>query len=184
MPITGGCVAWTTVSVLAVFTDAPAVGANAFTTGTWGCTSPGSTTFVAIADAWIDEANATQNNGGTNPLNVQSRNGARNRRALVRFPLPASVPAGCSVTVATLRLYASSSAATRTIDVYRAAAAWNENSVTWNTRPGTTGTAVGTASLVAAGWQTWTVTAQVAAQFPAANNNGSSSGTARRANRP
>ena len=170
VPVTGGCVAWATVSVLAVFTDAPAVGANAFTTGTWGCTSPGSTTYVASADAWIDEANATQNNGGTNPLNVQSRNTARNRRALVKFPLPASVPAGCSVTAATLRLYANSSAASRTIDVYQAAAAWNEGTVTWNTRPGTTGTAVGSGSLGAAGWQQWTVTAQVIAQYT--SNNG------------
>jgi hypothetical protein len=171
VPITGGCVAWATVSVLAVFTDLAPVGANTFTTGTWGCSSPGSTTYVATADAWIDEATPTVSNGGTNPLNVQSRNGARNRRALVKFPLPASVPAGCSVTAATLRLYANSSAASRTIDVYRAAAAWTE-AVTWNTRPGTTGTAVGSASLGGAGWQQWTVTAQVVAQFPAANNNG------------
>lgn len=169
VPVTSGCVAWATVSVLAVFTDSPAVGANAFTTGTWGCSSPGSQTVIASADAWLDEANPTANNGGTDPLNVQSRNANRNRRALVRFTLP-STPAGCIVTVATLRLYANSSTAGRTIDVYRAAATWNEGTVTWNTRPGTTGTAVGSASLGAAGWQQWTVTTHVIAQYT--TNNG------------
>ena len=164
-PITGSCVAWATVSVLAVFTDPAPVGANTFTTGNW-C---GSQTVVASTDAWIDEANPTVNNGGTNPLNVQSRNANRNRRALVRFTLP-STPVGCTVTAATLRLYANSSTAGRTIDVYRASAAWNEGTVTWNTRPGTTGTAVGSASLGVAGWQQWTVTTHVIAQYT--TNNG------------
>ena len=160
VPVAGGCVAWATVSVLSVLTDTAAVGANTFTTGSW-C---GSQTVVASTDAWIDEANPTQNFASTGTLQVQSRNSGRNQRALVRFTLP-SVPAGCSVTAATLRLYANSSIAGRTIDVYRAAAPWNEGTVTWNTRPGTTGTAVGSASLGAAGWQQWTVTTQVIAQY-------------------
>jgi hypothetical protein len=164
VPITGGCVAWATVAVLAVLTDSAAVGANTFTTGTWGCTSPGSQITVATADAWIDEANGTQNNGSVAVLQVQSRSASRNQRSLVRFTLP-SMPAGCSVTAATLRLYANSSAAGRTLDVYRAATAWNEGTVTWTTRPGTTGTAVGSASLGATGWQQWTVTAHVVPQY-------------------
>lgn len=169
VPVTSGCVAWATVSVLAVFTDSPAVGANTFTTGTWGCSSPGSQTLVSSADAWVDEAAPTTNYGATNPLNVASRNAARNRRALVRFTLP-TLPAGCSVTAGTLRLYANSSTGGRTIDVYRAAASWTEGTVTWNTRPATTGTAVGTGSLGAAGWQTWNVSAEMVALYGA--NNG------------
>ena len=169
VPITGGCLAWATVGVLAVFSDSATVGANTFTTGTWVCGGPGSQTVVAAADAWIDEANANQNSGSTGTLQVRSSNTSGNQRALVRFALPA-VPAGCSVTAATLRLYASSQIIGRTIDVHRAASPWDEGTVTWNTGPGATGTAAGSLTLGVAGWQEWTVTAQVIAQY--ASNNG------------
>ena len=169
VPITGGCVVWASVSVLAVVTDTAAVGANTFTTSTWVCDGPGNQTVVASADTWVDENNPTQNFGGTGTLQVQSRNTSRNQRSLVRFALPA-VPAGCSVTAATLRLYADSQIIGRTIDVHQAASAWDEGTVTWNTSPGATGTAVGSLTLGVAGWQEWTVTAQVIAQYT--SNNG------------
>lgn len=169
VPITGGCVVWASVSVLAVVTDTAAVGANTFTTSTWVCDGPDSQTVVAAADAWIDEANANQNSGSTGTLQVRSSNASGNQRSLVRFALPA-VPAGCSVTAATLRLYADSQIIGRTIDVHQAASAWDEGTVTWNTSPGATGTAVGSLTLGVAGWQEWTVTAQVIAQYT--SNNG------------
>ena len=57
----------------------------------------------------------------------RSRNGNRNRRAFVRFTLPA-IPSGCSVAYAKLRLYDSAPIAGRTINVH-----------TRRTRPGSRG---------------------------------------------
>jgi hypothetical protein len=91
---------------------------------------------------------------------------------VIRFTLP-PIPSGCSLTTATLSLYAVSSAANRTIDVYRvdpAAPVWAEAGVTWNSRPAPTGAPVGSASLGAAGRQTWTVTPLMAALYAAPSN--------------
>ena len=124
----------------------------------------GGSTVTATADAWTDQASPSQNMGGDSALYVQSRSGSQNRRALVRFA-PPTVPAGCSLTAATLRIYNDVPRSDRTIDAYRAAATWAENTVAWNNQPATTGTAVGSTTVSVVGWQEWTVTAHVQAQY-------------------
>jgi hypothetical protein len=117
------------------------------------CFSP-TQTADADADAWVQEDSANSNKGADTVLHVQPNNNKR-RRALVHFSLPA-VPAGCSgIASATLRLNASAQVAGHSIDVYRAGAAWAENTVTWNNQPGPAGTPVSAAS--GGGWITWNV---------------------------
>jgi len=135
---------------------------------TTSCT-PGSSTVTATSDAWIDEKDQDQNNGHDGSLRVQSENGHKNQRALVGFTLP-TLPAGCAVTSATLRLYNESADSDRTIDVYRAAAAWVETTVTWDLQPGTAGIAAGTDTTATEGPQSWTVTAHVQDQYTGVNH--------------
>jgi hypothetical protein len=100
-------------------------------------------------------------------VNAKSSN---NNRALVRFALPASPPAGCVVQSATLRLYAASWTTNRTLQVLRINASWSENGVTWSNQPATTGTAATTTS--GNGYRQWTVTEQVQAMYAAGANHG------------
>jgi hypothetical protein len=161
-------VAWySTPAPLALFVDAAPVGRNTFTTAaSFGCSLPGTQTVTASRDSWVWEASPTFNDGAGTSLYVNSRAGS-NMRVLVGFSLPA-VPAGCSVTAATLRLNASASAAGRTLQAFRGGAAWTETGVTWANQPATAGTPATAAS--ALGWVGWTVTAQVQAMYSGAND--------------
>jgi hypothetical protein len=67
-------------------------------------------------------------------------------------------------------MYASTPAAGRTIQVFRAGASFNGSSVTWSNQPTTTGTAVTSPSLSASGYQQWDVTSLVASQYSGINN--------------
>ncbi|NQV06545.1 DNRLRE domain-containing protein, partial [bacterium] len=51
---------------------------------------------------------------------------------------------------------------------YTVSGSWSEGSVTWNTRPGYTGTAATTTS--GPGWCSWTVTAHVGAMYSGTKN--------------
>ena len=132
-----------------------------------GCASPGTQTASANADSWMNQGSAASNFGTDAILKVKSQSGNSNNRMITRFALPA-VPAGCTVTLARLRLYASSSTAGRTLQALRVNAAWAENTVTWANQPPTTGTAVTTTS--GAGYREWTVTPQVALMYSGTNN--------------
>jgi hypothetical protein len=133
-----------------------------------GCASPGSQTLTTpSADSWIDQSDPTKNNGTDSNLFVQSKTPNLNQRTLVMFALPA-LPAGCSVTSATLQLYAKSTEGTRTIEAYRADASRSETAVTWNNRPGTTGVPATSASGL--GWRSWSVTAIFQSMYSAANH--------------
>lgn len=90
-----------------------------------------------------------------------------NARALVRFTLP-STPDLCSMTQATLRLYASAAVTGRTLQALRVNAAWLEGVVTWNNQPATTGAAITTSS--GPGYREWTVTSQVTSMYSGSNN--------------
>ena len=137
----------------------------------WVITAPPScnqtVTALAVADAWIDENSPTNNKGSDSILKVQSKGPRDNFRALVRFALP-SVPQGCIVTGATLRLYAASSKPDRTIDVLRLAGAWSENQVSWLNQPPTTGLPATSPS--GGGYREWNVTEQVRAMYAEVNN--------------
>jgi hypothetical protein len=132
-----------------------------------GCSSAGTVTASANIDSWIDQASASSNFGSDQILKVKRENGNKANRALVRFNLPA-VPSGCTVTGATLRLYAGSATTGRTLQALRITGTWAENTVRWNNQPATTTPAATTTS--ASGWNQWTVTSQVQAMYSVANH--------------
>ena len=133
------------------------------------CATPGSQTVVANRDSFIQQKSPTQNSGTATNLLVTSDTGNRNARALVGFALP-SVPSGCSVTSATLRLYDNAPAAGRTIQAYQITATWTETGVTWNNQPTIAATAATSTSPSAASYQSWTVTDQVRQMYAGANH--------------
>jgi hypothetical protein len=127
----------------------------------------------ATADAWIEQNSPSQNKGTDSVLKVRSKSGSGNARALVLFGnLPVSVPVGCVLQSATLRLYSESSKASRTIHATAISGAWTENGVTWSNQPGTTGTAATTTTTDLSEWRQWDVTSQVGAMFAGATNHG------------
>ncbi|MCX6463889.1 MAG: DNRLRE domain-containing protein [Pseudonocardiales bacterium] len=123
-------------------------------------------TANAVADSWVLQDSAAQNYGTDSVLKVDSKSGA-NARALVRFGLPA-LPAGCTVTGATLRLNAASSVSGRTLQALPVTGSWAENTVTWATQPATGSPAATTTS--GSGYRQWTVTEQVLAMYSGVNN--------------
>jgi hypothetical protein len=123
-----------------------------------GCASAGLTTIDATGDTYVDQASAGTNFGNSATASVQTRNLSRNRRMLVYFPMP-PVPTGCSVTLGTLRIYASAVAGARTMEAWQVSSIWTERAVTWTTQPTTTGVAATSAN--GAGYESWTVTALV-----------------------
>jgi hypothetical protein len=127
-------------------------------------------TYQADADAWIDQNSASTNKGGDAILKVRSQGPSDNFRALIRFAQPASLPAGCVVQSATLRLYSASATTGRAIEALRISGAWAESSVTWNNQPATTGAAATTGS--GSGYREWNVTAQVQAMYATTANHG------------
>ena len=144
---------------------------NSATAATSFCASP-VTTVAASADTTVYQSNPTTTYGTNAEVGVGSESSA-NGRVLVRFALPAPAP-HCVLTAATLRLYANSPQAGRTIDAYRVdptAPSWSEGGTSWSNQPAPTGTAVGAASLSSAGWQQWTVTSMVSS-FYAGTNSG------------
>jgi hypothetical protein len=130
------------------------------------CTAPATVTSAADADSWVLQDSATSNYGDDSVLKVDSKAGA-NARALVRFALPA-IPAGCQVTDARLRLYASSFKEGRTIQALQLSGPWTETSVAWSNQPATAGAAASAASRD--GWVEWTVTPQVKGMYSGANH--------------
>jgi hypothetical protein len=93
-----------------------------------------------------------------------------NLRALVRFGLP-TMPQGCTLDTAKLRLYASSaSSSQRTLEVLRVAGSWTESGVTWANAPGTDGSAATTTS--GSGYREWGVQAIVQNMYSSGQNNG------------
>ena len=146
----------------AAFSSATGNPGNTFTAAASFC---GTQTVTASEDARVHQGNPASNYGNDPALQVRSAF-LSNRRTLVTFALPA-IPPGCTLTSATLRLFATSAAGGRTIDVYRANAAWSEAAVTWVTQPGTTGPAVGAPS--GSGWVQWNVTGHVSAMYAGSN---------------
>jgi hypothetical protein len=139
---------------------------NAFAAASSFCDG-GSQTVTANKDAYVDQALPTLNFGTGSTLLVQPGLNLLVQRTLVQFDLP-SVPSFCSVTGATLRLFANSAANGRTIQAFRANTSWTETGVTWNNQPGTTGSAATSSS--GAGLRSWDVTSQVQTMYSGTNN--------------
>ena len=154
----------------AAFTAQTGVIGNTATTASTFCTSPGVKTAIASADSTGYQGSPATTYGSDASIAVTTGAGG-NARAVLRFPLPAL--SGCTVTAATLRLYVNSGQTGRTLDVYRidpAAAVWSEADLSWNTLPGTTGSAVSSGSVATGSWQQWIVTGMMPALYAGVNN--------------
>jgi len=134
---------------------------------TWTIVAPpptcdaGSVVVDVGRDSWVLQSSPGKNYGSAGDMKVNPKSG-NVAQALVRFQLP-DIPAGCVVTKAELRLFASSYKNNRTLEAVRLAADWQENQVTWQNRPPLDGNVVTTAS--GKGWRTWDVTPQVRWQY-------------------
>lgn len=152
-----------TATTVPVPTIAPAAAAAV-------CT--GGQSLAPAKDAWISNDAIEQNHGSDDRLSVRSKfrpdlpveSAQNDRRTLVAFASP-SVPAGCAITSATLRLFAAASSGDRVIDVRRLASDWQEDGVLWSNQPATTGPVASVPS--GEGWRGWDVTAMVSAGVPA-----------------
>ena len=124
-------------------------------------------TVSANADSWIVQNDPSKNNGNDSNLKVMSKSGNSNIRALVSFNLP-TVPAGCVIDTATLRLYSTGYKTGRTMQALKVDGSWAESAVTWSNQPVTSGAAATSSS--GAGWREWNVATQVQAMYSTANN--------------
>ena len=103
--------------------------------------SPHQVTLTSIADSYVLEGAPTDNFGSTTDMWVgyDHCSGGKISRSLVQFDA-SSIPAGASISEATLHLYLWNSCdigeRTHVVTVYRTNASWSESSVTWNTKPG------------------------------------------------
>lgn len=158
---------WATGMTLGAVSDITQNQGNSFTAAASFCSSPGNQNVGADADAALIQQAPGMNFGTFTASHVQSHSGSRNRRTVLHFALPA-IPAGCTLTGATLRLNATSATLGRTLDVYRLAAAWTEAGVTWTNQPATTGASSSAPS--ATGWVQWDVLAQVQAMYSGTND--------------
>ena len=92
-------------------------------------------TFVANADAYVEELHPTANNGTTDFLQVESANN-RNSESYIRFAVSGVTG---SVQSARLRVYSTVNSSTNGPALYITGNAWTEIGITWNNRPGRTG---------------------------------------------
>ena len=142
----------------------------------WTVTAPpppptcGVVTVNANADAWMEQNSPANNKGTDSNLKVQAKGPTDNFRAVVRFPIPASIPAGCVLESASLQIFASSAASNRTLQAIRVNGTWTENGVTWGNQPATTGTAATASS--GTGYVVWNVTGQIQVIYTGGANNG------------
>lgn len=125
--------------------------------------------FTASGDAWLDQSAPATNKGTDSDLKVVSKGSGQNARTLVRFTMP-SLPAGCAVQSAILRVFAASATSGRTLQALRVTGSWTESAVNWSTHPATAGAAATASS--ATGWREWAVAAQVTASYSAGSHHG------------
>ena len=132
----------------------------------------------ATADTYINEAAATTNYGTAADFRIQKGTGS-NQFSLLKFDFSSVVPAGATITLATLSLYAYTANGPDTLTAYRLLRTdWSESQATWNEYK--TGSSWGTAGALntttdfttddsasgsvannSAAWHNFTVTAQV-----------------------
>jgi hypothetical protein len=122
---------------------------------------------VSVADSYVREDKDASNYGTLTDMDVISKktgSKGKNARSLVQFDV-SSIPAGSTITSATLTLCATAVPATiRTYEVYQVTAGWTETGVTWANQPSTAATATATATTpTVPGCMTWVVTANVQA---------------------
>ncbi|MBO3798393.1 MAG: DNRLRE domain-containing protein [Thermoproteota archaeon] len=117
--------------------------------------------FHAAADTYVDQENPEASYGGSEYLKVRSLE-SKNARTCVFFNL-STIPPGASVLSAKLFLYLSKPPASeRTYLCYRFNSAWDEQSLTWNRKPGSSSTFAASSRVsTTPGWVVWDVREQV-----------------------
>jgi len=95
-------------------------------------------TFVANADAYVEELHPTANNGTTDYLQVESANN-RNSESYIRFAVSGVTG---SVQSAQLRVYTTVNSSTNGPALYTTGNTWTETGITWNNRPGRMGSVI------------------------------------------
>jgi len=122
------------------------------------CTTPGNAKLPAAMDTAVYQSQPDTNYGAVASIGVGTGPNV-NAYSYVKFTLTsAPLPAHCTVTSATLSIYASAGTAPGTLYAYRANASWNAT-MTWNTgRVGFAGTPAQTGAVAPSGLQQWDVT--------------------------
>lgn len=117
--------------------------------------------FQASADTYVDQENPDASYGLSEYLKVRSSE-SKNSRTCVFFNL-STIPWGASVLSAKLFLYLSKPPASqRTYLCYRFNSAWDEESLTWNRKPGSSSTFAASSNVpTTPGWVVWDVREQV-----------------------
>ena len=137
------------------------------------CTTPSNATVTATADSFVDQGSATSVAGGSATFMVVTGQAGSARRIFVRFdPMP-TVPSRCTVTTATLQIFAESQVAGRTLGAYRvdpSGAAWTEAALNWNNQPAALGSAATAVMPNSDQYVSWTVTSQVKDMYALGNN--------------
>jgi hypothetical protein len=137
------------------------------------CTTPGNATVTAVADSYVDQGSPTSVGGGSDSFVVVTGQVGSARRVYVRFdPLP-SIPSRCTLSAATLRLFAESQVPGRTLGAYRAdpsVATWTEAALNWNNKPAALGAAVTAVMPAGDQYVEWTVTALAKDLYSLGNN--------------
>ena len=157
------------------FTAATGSVGNLATTATTFCATPSSGTVTATADSYVNQASATSASGGADTYIIVTSQFGSARRVFVRFDSMPNVPARCTVTSATLRLWADSQIAGRTLVAYRAdpTVIWTEGGLNWNNQPAGLDTPVPVVMPSTDQYIDWTVTDHVKAIYalgPGGNN--------------
>lgn len=91
-------------------------------------------TFIAEADAYVEELQPTTNNGNTNYLQVESAEN-RSTESYIRFTV--SRVSG-TIQSARLRVFATENSSSNGPPVYLASNSWDEAGITWDNRPART----------------------------------------------
>jgi hypothetical protein len=125
-------------------------------------TSTSTIDIAAIMDADVNENQPNTNNGTSQQLELRRQSGAKDSEAFVGFNF--ALPPGSIITDAQLKAYLYTAPTPNTnYAVSRVTGAWNEGSVTWNSKPAvaaptdTESTGDGNAK-----WMSWDVTSDVA----------------------
>lgn len=126
-------------------------------------------TLTAVADAWIEQNSPSNNKSSDSVLKVRSKVSSNNARTLVRFTLP-TIPAGCRVAAAKLRLFSDSARTGRTLQAIRVTGSWSESGLTWNNQPTSGGSAASVGS--GTGWREWNVILHIEEMYASGASHG------------
>ncbi len=142
-------------------TDASGVSATALAQVNVTSSSSGSVTFLADADARVEQENPTSNYGTSGTLRIEASDPGDDEaiESYVQFTV-----AGLQgpIQQAKLRLYATTNGTTVGSEVYGVTGNWTETGITWDTRPSRAGTPIATSGGVSAGsWVEYDVTSLV-----------------------